>query len=127
MTLENVKIDHVQITVPPEVEVATSHFYRDILGLTEIAKPAELLKRGGVWFQVGQLQLHVGIEPGDIHSNLASRRHVCFRVPDLALAEARLRLLQVEIIPDMQPSHGWVRFYLLDPGGNRVEVAQVIP
>jgi len=56
--------------------------------------------------------------------NAASRRHLCYRVPDLAAAEMRCRARALAIIADTQPTLGWRRFYLRDPGANRVEIAQ---
>jgi catechol 2,3-dioxygenase-like lactoylglutathione lyase family enzyme len=117
-------IDHVQITVPRALEAETLRFYRQGLGLAEIPKPPELARNGGAWFLVGSVQVHVSIEEVDAAQNAASRRHLCYRVPDLAAAEARFRACGLTIIADTQPSAGWRRFYLRDPGGNRVEIAQ---
>ena len=43
---------------------------------------------------------------------------------DLDAAEAAFRAAGVEIIADPEPVPQWKRFYVRDPGGNRVEVAQ---
>ena len=40
-------IDHVQIAIPVGGEDQARPFYGDLLGLTEVPKPAELAKRGG--------------------------------------------------------------------------------
>jgi catechol 2,3-dioxygenase-like lactoylglutathione lyase family enzyme len=117
-------VDHVQITVARELAAETLRFYRDGLGFREIPKPAELAGNGGGWFLVGGVQLHVSLEAIETAQNLASRRHLCYRVPDLAAAEARYRAHGLAVIPDAQPTPGWIRFYLRDPGGNRVEIAQ---
>jgi predicted enzyme related to lactoylglutathione lyase len=45
-------------------------------------------------------------------------------VKDLAEAEQKFRSAGVEILPDDQPTPGWLRFYVRDPGGNRLEIAQ---
>jgi catechol 2,3-dioxygenase-like lactoylglutathione lyase family enzyme len=116
--------DHVQITVPQSLEAEVRHFYSDILGLPEIPKPKELHRRGGMWYQLGDCQLHVSLEDVDFKSNSASRRHVCYRVPDLEAALSALRECGVPIIPDEQPIQELTRFYLRDPGGNRLEIAQ---
>ena len=52
-------IDHVQLAAPAGCEAAARIFFGDLLGMTEIAKPEDLRKRGGVWFQCGRQQLHV--------------------------------------------------------------------
>ena len=44
---------------------------------------------------------------------------------DLAATEAALRAAGVAIIPENKPLPGWKRFYVRDPGGNRIEVAEV--
>ena len=116
-------IDHVQITVAPEHIDATLAFYENVIGLKRIAKTNS---RTGGWFEHGAFQLHVGAEPSERDGNLASKRHVCFRVTDLAAAEVAMRNAGVAIIADPGPASGWNRFYVRDPGGNRVEIAQKV-
>nr|MBA3912332.1 glyoxalase [Terriglobales bacterium] len=55
-------IDHVQLAMPSGAEDQARRFYRDLLGMTEIPKPPELAKNGGVWFQSGNAQIHLGVE-----------------------------------------------------------------
>ena len=62
MTYSFQGIDHVQVAAPRNQEDEARAFYGDKLGFQEIKKPDLLAKRGGVWFQVGQHQLHVGVE-----------------------------------------------------------------
>ncbi len=57
-----VGLDHVQLAIPVGGEERARAFYREIMGLEEIPKPAETASRGGVWFRCGSLQLHLGIE-----------------------------------------------------------------
>jgi catechol 2,3-dioxygenase-like lactoylglutathione lyase family enzyme len=115
-------IDHVQITVAPEDVEATLAFYEHVIGLRRIPKSNS---RTGGWFELAQFQLHVGAEPTTGRAtSLASKRHVCFRVADLAAAERALREAGVELFADPDPAPGWNRFYVRDPGGNRVEIAQ---
>jgi catechol 2,3-dioxygenase-like lactoylglutathione lyase family enzyme len=116
-----VALDHVQITVAPEHMERTLAFYEHTLGLHRIAKTNS---RTGAWFELGPNQLHVGGEETSREQNLASKRHVCFRVSDLASAERVLRAAGVDIIADADPALGWKRFYVRDPGGNRVEIAE---
>lgn len=123
MALDVLDINHVQITVPKAAEEAAKHFYGHILGLNEIPKPVNLQKRGGAWYRFGRSELHVSVE--DVTDNHVSKRHVCYVVPDLAQAEQELQAHGVEIIPDDQPIEDWIRFYVRDPGGNRVEIAQI--
>ena len=55
-------IDHVQLAMPPGGEDTARRFYRDLLGMAEIPKPPELAKRGGCWFESGEMQIHLGVE-----------------------------------------------------------------
>ena len=49
--------------IPPGGEPAARTFYGEVLGLTELPKPEALRGRGGLWFQAGPVQLHLGVEP----------------------------------------------------------------
>ena len=115
-------IHHVNVTVPRELEDAAKHFYGIVMGMTEVPKPESSRGRGVAWFQLGELQLHLSIE--ELEDEHLRRRHVCYTVDDLAAAEQQFRDAGVEIFPDDQPMPGWPRFYVRDPGGNRLEIAQ---
>lgn len=118
------QLHHVQIFVPREAEQATRKFYGEILGLQEIPKPEVFHKNEGGWYQHGPNQLHVSLlrHPED---NQGSQRHICYMVADLAEAEKTMREAGVEILPDDRPFDGWTRFYVRDPGGNYIEIAQM--
>lgn len=117
------RVDHVQLTVSRAAEEATVRFYREVLALEEIPKPEPLRARGGAWFVLDGLQIHIGIEAA-AENNEQSKRHLCFLVDDLARAQQQFEQAAVPIIPDDQPVDGWRRFYVRDPGGNRIEIAQ---
>ena len=119
----NASIHHVNVTVPGSLEQESKHFYGDVMGLQEVPKPEESRGRGGAWYQLGPLQLHLSIEDG-LGEKCISKRHVCYTVEDLNDAEQKFRAAGVEIIPDDIPTAGWTRFYVRDPGGNRLEIAQ---
>ena len=121
----NASLHHVNVTVPRELEADAKHFYGVVMGLEEVPKPETSRGRGGAWYQLGSLQLHLSIEEG-LGENCISKRHVCYTVSDLAQAEERFRRAGVEILPDDLPTPGWSRFYVRDPGGNRLEIAQSI-
>ena len=124
--MEVLALHHVNVTVPTSLEEAAKHFYGVVMCLQEVPKPVESKGRGGAWYQLGALQLHLSREEAQVE-NQASKRHVCYVVRDLAQAEQRFREAGVEIIPDDMPVAGWPRFYVHDPGGNRIEVAQDLP
>jgi len=123
MAIGIVGISHIQITVPRVAEDASKRFYRDLLGLEEIPKPGYSKDRGGAWFRQGSVEVHLSIEDAAAH-NSSSRRHICYLVADVAEAETRLRSAGVEIVPDDRPIAGWKRFYVRDPGANKIEIAQ---
>lgn len=121
----NATFHHVNVTVPKSVEEAAKHFYGVVMGLTEVPKPEASRGRGGAWYQLGPMQLHLSLEDG-LGENCMSKRHVCYTVRDLGEAEERYRQAGVEILPDDIPTPGWSRFYVRDPGGNRLEIAQAV-
>ena len=119
MSLGITVIDHVQIAAPRALEAETLRFYREILGLTEIPKPTELQGRGGAWFQTGNLQMHIGIDPEG--GGPKSKRHVCFLVPDLPKAKAQIQAAGIAI-EEESVAEGLSRFFIRDPAGNRIEI-----
>ena len=125
MTISIVSLQHVNIRVPPELEVASKMFYGTLLGLQETPKPAAARARGGAWYQLGSVQLHLSRD-GSV-ANEGSKRHICFHVADLEQAKDHLTKGGVEILPDDEPMAGAPRFYIRDPGGNLIEVAEAAP
>jgi catechol 2,3-dioxygenase-like lactoylglutathione lyase family enzyme len=111
-------IDHVQLAMPAGAEATARHFYRDLLGMAEIAKPAELAKRGGCWFESGSVQLHLGIE-ADFHP--AKKAHPALRCQDYEALTSHLRGAGVEIRDD-NSIPGVRRCHISDPFGNRIEL-----
>jgi catechol 2,3-dioxygenase-like lactoylglutathione lyase family enzyme len=96
-----------------------------VMGMTEVPKPELSRARGGAWYQLGPVQLHLSVED-DLGDKNLGKRHVCYTVNDLHEAEERFRQAGVEIMPDDLPIPGWTRFYVRDPGGNKLEIAQAV-
>ena len=117
MTYSFQGIDHVQVAAPRNQEDEARAFYGDKLGFQEIKKPDLLAKRGGVWFQVGQHQLHVGVE-NDFQP--AKKAHPAFEVKNIKDLISKLMEQGVKIRED-DNLEGAERFYLHDPFGNRLE------
>lgn len=113
-------VDHVQIAVPKALEAESIAFYRDVLGLPEIEKPADMKGRGGAWFSAGNVQLHIGIDP---EISPTSKRHVCFLVADLDEVRTKAQSLGLTLEKD-GPAEGLIRIFVRDPAGNRVELGQ---
>lgn len=125
MAIGITRFDHVNVTVPAALEGAAKRFYGEVLGLEEIAKPEAARGRGGAWYACGAIQLHLSREERP-RGEAASRRHICVVVADLARAEAACAAAGLAIEPDDRPIPGWPRFYVRDPGGNRLEIAGAV-
>lgn len=111
------RIHHVLLAAPPGSEAEARRFFGELLGWREIPKPPNLARRGGVWFELGVQQLHVGIEA---EFRPAEKAHPAFEVEDLAALRERLRAAGVATWED-EPYPGRERFYVRDPFGNRLE------
>jgi len=117
---EVVALDHLQLAMPRGREPEARAFYGDILGLRELTKPANLALRGGVWFELGTQQLHLGVD-GDFHP--AKKAHPAFLVRDLPGLRARLEHNGYKPYED-EPLDGYRRCYVADPFGNRLELME---
>lgn len=115
-------IDHVQLAAPKGTEDKARHFFVDILGMIEITKPVNLATRGGVWFQVGKHQLHIGIQDDFFP---AKKAHPAFNVNNLDSLRERLIEHGIRVKED-EPLEGAKRFYVDDPFGNRMEFLEWI-
>ena len=113
------RLDHVQICVPLGEEERAREFYGQLLGLEEIEKPDALKPNGGLWFQVADIQLHIGVE--DVQGK--SKRHPAFEVEELAQIREYLQENQVKI-KDEIPIPGLNRLSFFDPFGNRIELME---
>jgi catechol 2,3-dioxygenase-like lactoylglutathione lyase family enzyme len=115
---EFVCIDHVQLAMPAGQEAVARAFFCDVLGMAEIPKPTELAKRGGCWFQRGNVQIHLGVE-ADFRP--AKKAHPALRCKNYDvlltnLAAAGIHAEEVSDIPDVRRCH------IHDPFGNRIEL-----
>lgn len=113
-------LHHLQLAMPRGAEDEARAFYGGVLGLSEIPKPPNLARRGGVWFELGALQLHLGVEE-DFRP--ARKAHPALLVEDLAALVAECRRTGVPVAAG-EPLPGFDRVYLADPFGNRIEILQ---
>ena len=113
-------IDHVQIAAPAGGEDAARRFFGEVLGLSEVPKPEALRARGGVWFAVGEQQLHIGVEEP---FSPARKAHPALRV--IGIDEVAARLAAAGHPPRWDDDlPGYRRFYVDDPFGNRIELLE---
>jgi catechol 2,3-dioxygenase-like lactoylglutathione lyase family enzyme len=115
-------IDHIQLAAPKGCEDSARKFFIDILGFEEIIKPEELKKRGGVWFQNGKTQIHIGVEEPFAP---AKKAHPAFEVENIEALKKHLLVNGIEVIED-DNLPGANRFYTADPFGNRIEILEWI-
>lgn len=113
-------LDHIQLAMPKGREAEARAFYAGLLGIPEMAKPANLAQRGGCWFEHGSVKLHLGVE---LDFRPAKKAHPAFIVEGLAslieaLAKAGHPARQDE------PLQGCTRVFVDDPFGNRIELIE---
>jgi glyoxylase I family protein len=111
------QIDHVSVIIS-DVE-RSRRFYRDILGLKEIAKP-RTFEFVVLWFDLGNQQLHLLLKD---RPDTLSARHFALRVKDVNAARDYFRERGIPF-SETTPIPGADRFFIADPDGNRVEVIQ---
>jgi len=112
-------IDHVQLAAPEGCESTARSFYSELLGWEELAKPEPLRSRGGVWFQCGAHQVHIGVQKDFVP---ATKAHPAFLVEHLDELRSYLASKHIPVIDDdARIGEGIERLYLNDPFGNRLE------
>lgn len=110
-------IDHLHLTAPQGADDQAREFYGGLLGLNEIDAPPALQARGGVWFECGGVNLHVGPDERSA-SYFAS-----FQVANLAMLKEALGNADVRA-EEEQSVEGVERLYCRDPFGNHLEFIQ---
>ena len=120
--------DHVTI-ICADLE-ATRRFYVDFLGMTQVARPA--FKFPGVWFQLGNMQIHATQESPEAGkagwanqgNQVVSRgHHIAFAVDNVTEALKIVEYHRVRIAsPLQQRPDGFKQLYLYDPDGHVVEL-----
>jgi len=119
MSFEFLGIDHVQLAANEGCELEARRFFGELLGWTEIPKPATLLACGGVWFQCGAHQVHIGVQRDFVP---AKKAHPAFEVRNIHLLREHLMRHNIEVIDDdTREAENVSRFYVHDPFGNRLE------
>ena len=115
------RVDHFHVCVPPERLEEAKDFYTKVLGLKLIDRPDHLFSSAGYWLNIGDAQLHIGVEP----ELPRSIRHTAMEVADVDAACKHLKDNGVEIVEE-PAIPGRRRFAFIDPFGNRMELLQII-
>ncbi|MEO0538198.1 MAG: VOC family protein [Cyanobacteria bacterium P01_A01_bin.123] len=99
-------------------------FYGHVLGLPQVDRP---LNFPGLWYQVGQLQLHLMLAVGSTSSPLHNAErwgrnaHLAFAVKDLEAAKTAL--LNAGFLVQLSGS-GRAALFSQDPDGHVIELSQ---
>jgi catechol 2,3-dioxygenase-like lactoylglutathione lyase family enzyme len=109
-------IDHVQLAMPRGREAEARAFYEGLLGIPERPKPEALAKRGGCWFERGELKVHLGVDSSFV---AAKKAHPAFVVDGLVGLLERLEAAGVPVTRE-----GAFQAYVEDPFGNRIELLE---
>ncbi|WHY56049.1 VOC family protein [Peribacillus simplex] len=115
-------IDHIQLAAPKGSKDTARKFFKNILGFEEVEKPEELKKRGGVWFEFGNYQIHIGIEEPFYP---AKKAHPAFEIENIEELRKHLVTNGIDVMDD-DKLPGAKRFYISDPFGNRMELLEWI-
>lgn len=113
-------IHHVQITIPKgaQAEAEARQFYVDVMQLKPLEKPKTLQARGGFWLQIGNQEIHIGVE-ADVNRH-KTKAHIAYEVTDIAYWRHRLEKAHIKVIESIAIP-GYDRFECRDPFGNRME------
>jgi catechol 2,3-dioxygenase-like lactoylglutathione lyase family enzyme len=120
-----IRLQHVSLPIPgtPESLAEARRFYGDLLGLDERPRPT-VFPGPGIWYSVGDQELHLFSEPNGVAANRESRRHPCFQVDDVAGLRSRLTAAGVTTRDDDGKIPGRPRFFAVDPWDNTLEFVQ---
>src|SRR5438067_2474195 len=91
------RTDHVYICVPPGKEHEAHHFYTAVMGFEPKLRPVDLSNTSGYWYQLPDMELHIGTEKG----TSISKRHFAMEVTDLKAARQYLEDHGVKIIEEV--------------------------
>ncbi|MGE7878622.1 VOC family protein [Peribacillus muralis] len=113
-------IDHFQLVSPIGSEDISRSFYHGILKLREVEKPETLKANGGVWFEAGSINIHIGTEEPFIP---ARKAHPALEIENLSALKQHLIANEISFIED-ERLPGANRIYVADPFGNRIEILE---
>lgn len=100
------------------------HFYSNVLGLSKVERS---LKYPGVWYQIGEFQLHLIVAlwvPSRLQNpeKWGRNPHIAFTVTDL---EAAKNKLVAHNYPIQMSASGRAALFTQDQDGNIIELSQI--
>jgi catechol 2,3-dioxygenase-like lactoylglutathione lyase family enzyme len=122
------RLQHVSLPVPGDADslAVAREFYGATLGLEEIARPS-VFPGAGIWYAIGDQELHLFSEPSGVAANPESKRHPCFEVGDIDGLRAHLASARVTTRDHDGEIPGRPRFFAVDPFGNTLEFVHFEP
>jgi catechol 2,3-dioxygenase-like lactoylglutathione lyase family enzyme len=116
------RLQHVSLPFPgdPASFATARHFYGEVLGLDERPRP-DVFPGVGIWYAVGDQELHLFSEPSGVAANPESRRHPCFEIDDVEALRAHLVSAGVTTRDHDGAIPGRPRFFAVDPFDNTLE------
>ncbi|MDJ1483475.1 VOC family protein [Cytophagaceae bacterium YF14B1] len=115
-------LNHVAVHV---ADVKTSiSFYRDILGLPQLPRPA--FDFPGAWFRIGTTQeIHlIGNRTEAVHSH-SRGTHFALQVDNIKAVEAELKAKNATFTgPKQRPDGNW-QIFIVDPDGHWIELCEI--
>ena len=101
----------------------SQHFYSTVLGLSKVDRT---LKFPGIWYQVGNFQIHLilaaKIIPDAVdYDKLGRNRHLAFSVANLEAAKEQLIAHNCQI---QMSASGRSALFTQDPDGNIIELSE---
>ena len=113
-----IALDHVQLAMPPKREADAERFYAGLLGFERVPKPPPLAVKGGCWFRVAGVQIHLGVEQ-DFRP--AKKAHPALIVAGLDALCGKLQACGVAVRFN-EELPGVRRCFVDDPFGNLIEL-----
>ena len=118
------ELNHVMIRVA-DLE-ASIRFYRDVLGLRSIPRPA--FDFPGAWFALGNQELHLIGDPGRPAPPNGNAHHFALRIDDTHAARAELERRGWSKFRGPAPRpDGALQLFITDPDGYLIELMSPFP
>ena len=119
-----VRIQHTSVPMPPGAARQAREFYANVMAMPEISPPTSLDHQELIWFSAGDGGAEVHVFADESLSAKSAGQHLCLQVDNVAeyrarFSEAGIPIEETTAIPNRP------RFFVRDPFGNLIEIAQI--